>query len=92
MKINYNSTNHLFVAAFEWPHEAILLLIDEYEKRQYDFISEKISQKKLWIEISGQLRAYGNNITGPQCQSKFSGLKKTYKKSLRSQQWIWKFC
>ncbi|KAK0167676.1 hypothetical protein PV328_012438, partial [Microctonus aethiopoides] len=65
---------------FKWPHEAILLLIDEYEKRQHDFISGKISQKKLWIKISDQLKAYGHNITGPQCQSKFSGMKKTYKK------------
>ncbi|KAK0160415.1 hypothetical protein PV328_007826 [Microctonus aethiopoides] len=67
-------------SAFKWPHGAILLLIDEYQKRQTDFSSGKFSHKKLWIQISGVLRAHGHNITGPQCQSKLSGMKKTYKK------------
>lgn len=80
IKINYNSTDHLFVTAFKWPHEATLLLIDEYQKRQTDFSSGKFSQKKLWIQISGVLRAHEHSITGPQCQSKLSGMKKKYKK------------
>ncbi|KAK9871266.1 hypothetical protein WA026_011536 [Henosepilachna vigintioctopunctata] len=32
-------------SAFKWPHEAILLLLDEYEKRQNDFNSGRISKK-----------------------------------------------
>ncbi|XP_026476419.1 trihelix transcription factor GTL1-like [Ctenocephalides felis] len=67
-------------SAFKWPHEAILLLLDEYEKRQMNFISGKMSQKKLWQEISAVLNTHGYIITGPQCLSKFSGMKKTYKK------------
>ncbi|KAK9891726.1 hypothetical protein WA026_016522 [Henosepilachna vigintioctopunctata] len=67
--------------AFKWPHEAILLLLDEYEKRQNDFNSGRISKKKLWLDISAELKSHGHNITGPQCLSKFSGMKKTYKKT-----------
>ncbi|KAK9876213.1 hypothetical protein WA026_012514, partial [Henosepilachna vigintioctopunctata] len=68
-------------SAFKWPHEAILLLLDEYEKRQNDFNSGRISKKKLWLDISAELKSHGHNITGPQCLSKFSGMKKTYKKN-----------
>ncbi|XP_074114033.1 uncharacterized protein LOC141537097 [Cotesia typhae] len=67
-------------SVFKWPHEAILMLLDEYRKEQSDLTSGKISQKKVWLKISDQLRAHGHNVTGPQCQSKFSGMKKTYKK------------
>lgn len=70
----------MLIAAFKWPHEAILLLIDEYQKRSTDFISGKISQKNLWLDISAKLQSHGHNITGPQCMSKLSGMKKTYKK------------
>ncbi|XP_044732246.1 uncharacterized protein LOC123295095 [Chrysoperla carnea] len=68
-------------SAFKWPHEAILLLLDENQKRKIDFNSGKISQKKLWLDISAELKSHGHNITGPQCLSKFSGMKKTYKKT-----------
>ncbi|XP_074102732.1 uncharacterized protein LOC141529888 [Cotesia typhae] len=67
-------------SVFKWPHEAILMLLDEYRKEQSYLTSGKISQKKVWLKISDQLRAHGHNVTGPQCQSKFSGMKKTYKK------------
>ncbi|KAK9881388.1 hypothetical protein WA026_016278 [Henosepilachna vigintioctopunctata] len=68
-------------SAFKWPHEAILLLLDEYEKRQNDFNSGRISKKKLWLDISAELKSHGHNITGTQCLSKFLGMKKTYKKT-----------
>lgn len=65
--------------AFKWPHDAILLLIEEYRVRQNDFFSGKMSQKKIWFSISEVMIKYGYNVTGPQCLSKFSGLKRTYK-------------
>lgn len=34
--------------AFKWPHDAILLLIEEYRVRAEDFSSGKVSQKKTW--------------------------------------------
>ncbi|KAK9877924.1 hypothetical protein WA026_020147 [Henosepilachna vigintioctopunctata] len=68
-------------SAFKWPHEAILLLLDEYEKRQNDFNSGRISKKKLWLDISAELKSHGHNITGPQCLSKFSGMKKPIRKT-----------
>lgn len=65
--------------AFKWAHEAILLLINEYEKQNACLNSKSVSQKKIWERISLQLSNYGYVVTGPQCQSKFAGLKKTYK-------------
>lgn len=65
--------------AFKWPHDAVLLLIEEYRIRAEDFSSGKVSQKKTWEEISDELNKKDYNTTGPQCLSKFSGLKRTYK-------------
>ncbi|CAG5083702.1 Protein of unknown function [Cotesia congregata] len=42
-------------SVFKWPHEAILMLLDEYRKEQSDLTSGKISQKKVWLKISDQL-------------------------------------
>lgn len=64
---------------FKWPHEAILLLIDEYNLRQDDFTSGKMSHKKIWALIAAEMVKHGHNVTGPQCLSKYSGLKRTYK-------------
>lgn len=64
---------------YKWSHEAILLLIEEYRIRKDDFNSGKISQKKVWDTISKKLIEKGHIVTGPQCMSKFAGLKRTYK-------------
>ncbi|KYN06227.1 PREDICTED: uncharacterized protein LOC108783174 [Cyphomyrmex costatus] len=66
------------VGAFKWSHEATLLLIEEYNLRQQDFTSGIMSQKKLWSLIADQLKQHEYNVTGLQCLSKFSGLKRTY--------------
>ncbi|XP_018314141.1 uncharacterized protein [Mycetomoellerius zeteki] len=66
------------VGVFKWPHEAILLLIEEYNLRQEDFTSGKMSQKKIWSLIADKIKKHGYNVTGLQCFSKFSGLKRTY--------------
>lgn len=47
--------------------------------RQNDFVSGKISQKKALIFIAEIMKKHGYNVTGPQCLSKFFGLKRTYK-------------
>lgn len=67
------------VGAFKWPHEAILLLIEEYKLKQTDFTSGKSSQRKIWASIAEEMKKHGHDVTGPQCLSKFSGLKRTYK-------------
>lgn len=64
---------------FKWCHEAILLLIEEYRSRADDFTSGRVSQKKTWEAISLILKQKGHDVTGPQCMSKFNGLKKTFK-------------
>lgn len=54
-------------------------MIEEYNVRQSDFCSGKLAQKKIWALISNELIKHGYDVTGPQCLSKFSGLKRTYK-------------
>ncbi|KYQ51647.1 hypothetical protein ALC60_09234 [Trachymyrmex zeteki] len=65
--------------AFKWPQEATLLLIEEYRSRQNDFMSGKMSQKKIWLLIAAKMVKHGYKVSGAQCLSKFSGLKRTYK-------------
>jgi len=43
------------------------------------FFVGKISQKRVWKSISDVLRSHGHDVTGPQCQSKFNGMKRTFK-------------
>ncbi|GAB1860763.1 Myb/SANT-like DNA-binding domain-containing protein [Camponotus japonicus] len=38
-----------------------------------------MSHKKIWALIAAEMVKHGHNVTGPQCLSKFSGLKRTYK-------------
>lgn len=38
-----------------------------------------MSQKRVWNAISDILCNHGHNITGPQCQSKFNSMKRTFK-------------
>lgn len=38
-----------------------------------------MSQKRVWNSISNVLCNHGHNVTGPQCQSKFNGMKRTFK-------------
>ncbi|KYM75376.1 hypothetical protein ALC53_14072 [Atta colombica] len=66
------------IGVFKWPHKAILLLIEEYNLRQEDFINGKMSHKKIWSLIADKIKKHGYNVTGPQCLSKFTGLKRTY--------------
>lgn len=73
--INTETENNVF----KWPHEAILLLVEEFRKRTDDFYSGRISQKKNWQNIAEALIKKNHQVTGPQCQSKFGSLKRTYK-------------
>lgn len=71
--------NRFVFTVFKWPHEAILLLLEEYTLRQNDFVTGKTSQKKIWSLIADEMVKHGYKVTGAQCLSKFSGLKRTYK-------------
>lgn len=46
---------------------------------QADLTSGKVSQKKVWSLIANEINKHGHCLTRPQCLSKFSGLKRTYK-------------
>lgn len=59
--------------------EAIRLLLAAYKEKEDLLHTGKVSVKKFWEMISEKLKEKSHNITGPQCKSKFNGLKKTYK-------------
>ncbi|XP_046398170.1 trihelix transcription factor GTL1-like [Ischnura elegans] len=67
------------VSAFKWPHAAILLLVDTYRGYEGDLVGGKVSHKKAWERIASVLRTHGHEVTGPQCQTKFNGMRRTYK-------------
>ncbi|XP_025158427.1 uncharacterized protein LOC112589437 isoform X2 [Harpegnathos saltator] len=64
---------------FKWSHAAILLLVEKYRLQENNIVSGKMSQKKVWNNIASALSVKGYNVTGPQCLSKFHGMKRTYK-------------
>ncbi|KAK3912073.1 Trihelix transcription factor GT-2 [Frankliniella fusca] len=66
-------------SCFKWSHAAILLLVDTFKIYESDLVGGKISQKKVWERIAANLCEYGHNVTGPQCMSKFNGMKRTFK-------------
>ncbi|KAH0546722.1 hypothetical protein KQX54_014220 [Cotesia glomerata] len=50
-------------SVFKWPHEAILMLIEEYRTNENNFTTGKISQKKLWKNLMDDLLGAKPNIT-----------------------------
>jgi len=70
---------YIFSDGFRWVDQAIRLLLTAYKEREELLTKGKVSVKKFWEIISEILKEKSYNITGPQCKSKFNGLKKTYK-------------
>ncbi|KAJ8891653.1 hypothetical protein PR048_004181 [Dryococelus australis] len=64
---------------FVWPHEGVLLLLEEYRKLEHEFYSKRKRHGTLWEEIATAVRNQSElNVTGIQCQQKISSLKRTY--------------
>lgn len=66
-----------FADDFNWSHEAIVALLDEYKQHGH-LITPKKQTKQLWTIICSQLVEKGHNITASQCKRKLAGLKSTY--------------
>ncbi|KYN28350.1 hypothetical protein ALC57_02240 [Trachymyrmex cornetzi] len=69
---------------FIWPSACIYLLLDKYEEWEGEFVAGTKRHNKIWEAVADNMKKINNKytITGPQCQSKLNGLKKTYKKIL----------
>lgn len=69
---------------FIWPPKCIYLLLNKYEEREGEFVTGVKRHNKIWEAIADDMRKMNSEytMTGPQCQSKLNGLKKTYKKIL----------
>ncbi|KYQ50807.1 hypothetical protein ALC60_10099 [Trachymyrmex zeteki] len=66
---------------FVWPDKAVLLLLELYREREEDFSSGMKRSNKIWAEIAISMKDANSSyaVTGQQCASKMSGLKRTYK-------------
>ncbi|KAK0080660.1 hypothetical protein PV325_013569 [Microctonus aethiopoides] len=62
-----------------WTSPCVLLLLETYRSLEGILKKGKMSRKKVWSEISEELKSKGYDVTGPQCNSKLRSLKKTYK-------------
>lgn len=66
---------------FVWPDKAVFLLLELYREREEDFLSGMKRSNKIWTEIAASMKETNSSydVTGQQCASKMSGLKRTYK-------------
>lgn len=69
---------------FIWSSKCVYLLLDKYEEWKEEFSAGTKRHNKIWEAIADNMRKTNieYTMTGPQCQSKLNGLKKTYKKIL----------
>ncbi|XP_063234182.1 uncharacterized protein LOC134537551 isoform X1 [Bacillus rossius redtenbacheri] len=68
-----------FIQKFVWPHEGVLLLLEEYRRVEYEFNSRRKRHGTIWEEMAAAIRGRSDlNVTGLQCQQKISSLKRTY--------------
>lgn len=69
---------------FIWPPKLVFLLLEKYEEREEEFQSGTKRHKKIWNLIAADMQKVNSKytVTAQQCQSKFNGLKKIYKKIL----------
>ncbi|XP_068226580.1 uncharacterized protein [Palaemon carinicauda] len=62
-----------------WPHKAVLLLIDLYKKHLPKFNSKNIKKKGVWNLLSQEMKRKGYDLSGEACDKKFRALKHRYK-------------
>ncbi|XP_018309798.1 uncharacterized protein [Mycetomoellerius zeteki] len=61
--------------------KAVFLLLEMYREREEDFSTGLKRSNKIWTEIAAEMKEANSSyeVTGQQCASKMSGLKRTYK-------------
>lgn len=67
--------------SFLWPDAAVLLLIELYREKEHEFNSGIKRHNSIWEDIAVQMKEANQKytVTGLQCSTKFSGLKRTFK-------------
>lgn len=66
---------------FVCPDAAVLLLIELYREKQHEFNTGTKRHNVIWGDIAAQMKEADKKyaVTGLQCSTKFSGLRRTYK-------------
>lgn len=62
-----------------WPHKAVLHLIDLYKRHLPKFNSKNIKKKGVWNLLSQDMKKKGYDVSGEACDKKFRALKHRYK-------------
>ncbi|KAI4455704.1 myb/sant-like dna-binding domain [Holotrichia oblita] len=65
-----------------WSHEAILMLIDQYQKQEGMFKSNTVRNDTVWQTIANKLCDAGFQFSWTQCENKFKNLKRRYQKKV----------
>ena len=66
--------------SYIWGDDSVHLLLEVYRTKQTEFSQNK-RHNKIWAEIATEINKKNAsiNVTGLQCATKISGLKRTYK-------------
>ena len=89
MLLELSITYILFVSAdidveVGWSDKNTLMLLDLYSQRLSKFEDKTIKRKHLWREVSKVFADKGLRFTTEQCEGKWKGLMRSYKKYLAS--------
>ncbi|XP_067206982.1 uncharacterized protein [Linepithema humile] len=63
-----------------WTHEKILLLISTYREQQEKMKSGKVLLRKMWKQVSEDMKKMGYDIPSNKCANKMDALKRRYRK------------
>ncbi|XP_033212507.1 uncharacterized protein LOC117170093 [Belonocnema kinseyi] len=70
-----------------WNSKRVKLWIESFREVTEDKSSKKMLQKEIWLKIANKVNnTLTSNVSGAQCDSKWKGLMKTYKKHKMSEQ------
>ncbi|KAK7086869.1 hypothetical protein SK128_002698 [Halocaridina rubra] len=78
------SLSELTNQSSNWPHRAVLLLIDLYKRHLPKFNSKNIKKKGVWNLLGQEMKKKGYDLNGEACDKKFRALKHRYKVILES--------
>ncbi|CAL1687630.1 unnamed protein product [Lasius platythorax] len=73
--------NESNLKCFVCPDAAVLLLIELYREKQHEFNTGTKRHNVIWGDIAAQMKEADKKyaVTGLQCSTKFSGLRRTFK-------------
>ncbi|KAF5277522.1 hypothetical protein FQA39_LY18476 [Lamprigera yunnana] len=66
-------------SSVEWPNQAVLLHLDQYEVNKTVLSKKNTTKKRVWAKISNEMRVHHHSYSWDQIQNKWKSLVHTYK-------------